>query len=185
VVGWSFKIPNAGERMVADRPLLQSGVVTFATLEPADDPCTGNTVGRRYDLDVFTGGQVTQGIIDINGDGVINTSDKITVGGVAMYASGKQLVGGASDVPLRFQLNPVGYTPPSSSSSSSSSSGGACGNFIPGWGCPGSYAGQRQRVLDVISSEFLATGGGSQLTGTSLLLPGSSSRLGWRQIFTR
>jgi type IV pilus assembly protein PilY1 len=183
--GWFFDMPNAGERMVAERPLLQSGVVTFATLEPADDPCTGNTVGRRYDLDVFTGGAVTQGIIDINGDGVINTSDKITVGGVAMYASGKQLVGGASDVPLRFQLNPVGYTPPSSSSSSSSSSSGACGNFIPGWGCPGSYAGQRQRALDVISSEFLATGGGSQLTGTSLLLPGSSSRLGWRQIFTR
>jgi len=184
--GWYFDLQSAGERMVADRPLLQAGVVTFSTLEPADDPCTGNTVGRRYDLNVFTGGRVVQGVIDINGDGLLNTSDKITVGGVDVYASGKQLVGGASDVPLRFMLNPITFTPPSSSSSSSSSSsGGACANFVPGWGCPGTYAGQRQRVLDVISSEFLATGGGSSLTGTQLLLPSSSNRLGWRQIFTR
>jgi len=183
--GWYFDLPNAGERMVADRPLLQSGVVTFSTLEPADNPCTGNTVGRRYDLDVFTGGRVTQGIIDINGDGVINSTDKITIGGVDVYPSGKQLVGGASDVPLRFQLNPISLPPPPPPGSSSSSSSGGCANFVPGWGCAGTYAGQRQRVLDVISSEFLATGGGSQLTGTQLLLPGSSNRLGWRQIFTR
>ena len=66
-LGWVFDLPASGERSVSEGPLLEAGIVTFTTLSPATDPCTGNTVGREYDISYLTGGRIDRGVFDLNG----------------------------------------------------------------------------------------------------------------------
>ena len=108
-----FDLPDNGERTASETPLLQGGILTFTTLTPADDPCTGNTVGREYDLDYLTGGVAASGVFDLNGDARIDQSDKFDIAALGSETdkpetwippSGRKLKGGASDTPLRFLL---------------------------------------------------------------------------------
>lgn len=184
-LGWLFDLPGSGERVVSDRPLLQAGVLTFTTLTPSTDPCTGNTVGKEYNLDYLTGGALKSPIFDLNGDGIINSSDYRTVtittaGGpvtIQVAPSGRQLVGGASDTPVRFKRPKQSYDP---------SSTAVCTDFVPGWGCP-SKLGPPQAcktwVQDVVSQEFMTSLTGGSLTSAPMkCLNAASGRMTWRQI---
>ncbi len=187
-LGWVFDLPSRGERVVSDRPLLEAGVLTFTTLTPSDDPCTGNTVGREYDLSYLTGGAMTTSVFDINGDGIINASDyfSITVvssSGVSTTyqapASGRLLRGGASDSPVRFSRATT--TRPAGSEAT-----GTCTDFVPGWGCPSKLRPNptcKKWVQDVVSQEFFeATNSGGTLGSVMKCLNAPSGRLVWKQI---
>jgi type IV pilus assembly protein PilY1 len=146
-LGYYFDLPGAGERIRSSAPLLSSGVVTFTTLSPASDPCTGNTLGFEYSLDFLSGGAPTNPFYQIPGasSGLI----PVTLGGQTVYvpAAGTSIPGGATDNPLRFtggsNLGESGActvpTPPPGMPSSMPGSacgggGSACPDYIPGWG---------------------------------------------------
>lgn len=188
-LGWVFDLPDNGERTSSETPLLQAGILTFTTLTPSEDPCTGNTIGREYDLDYLTGGMAVSGVFDLNGDAKIDKFDKFdiaTLGSVTdkpetwIPPSGRKLKGGASDTPLRFLLPRTQGQPNLTTY--------ACADFIPGWGCPSEMAPQRNCARwaeDVVSDESLRdtlTAGGSGLGGMKKCLPGKAGRLTWRQL---
>lgn len=63
-----------GERVVS-RPVLRGGGVTFTTLTPSDDPCTGGGVSWIMALDALGNGRLAYNYFDANGDGVIDDHD--------------------------------------------------------------------------------------------------------------
>jgi type IV pilus assembly protein PilY1 len=188
-LGWVFDLPDNGERTASETPLLQAGILTFTTLTPSEDPCTGNTIGREYDVDYLTGGMAVSGVFDLNGDAKIDKFDKFDIATLGSETdkpetwippSGRKLKGGASDTPLRFLLpRTQGQTNLTTH---------ACADFIPGWGCPSEMAPQRNCARwaeDVVSDESLRdtlTAGGSGLGGMKKCLPGKAGRLTWRQL---
>lgn len=188
-LGWVFDLPDSGERTASESPLLEAGILTFTTLTPSEDPCTGNTVGREYNIDYLTGGAAAAGVFDLNGDGKIDQSDKFDMPSLGsepgkpetrIPASGRKLSGGMSDNPKRS------YLPRSLGEANTTTH--ACPDFIPGWGCPSELAPQRncaRWVEDVVSEESLRdplTAGRSGLGGIKKCLPGKAGRLTWRQL---
>ena len=78
-----------GERVVS-RASIRSGVVTFATLTPSSDPCTGGATSWIMSLDLFSGGRLTYNYFDINGDGSTNEADYYTdIDGTKIPYSGR------------------------------------------------------------------------------------------------
>ncbi len=202
-MGWLFDLPGAGERVVANRPLIQGGVVTFTTLTPATNPCTGNTVGNMFDLNYLTGGRLTQGlggVYDLNSNQLIDGGDKFVITALGSVASnpstwvapsGQLLISGASNTPLRMELPPGLGTSGSGSGGSSSStitSTGGCSDFISGWGC---MSGLGRPVMgasfmDIVSNQNLSGNGllptGNNIDTTQLQLYVPSGRVSWHQI---
>ncbi|MFV3306617.1 pilus assembly protein [Pseudomonas sp. NY15181] len=66
-----------GERMVS-RPILRGGAVTFTSLTPSDDPCTGGGISSLIALDALGNGRLSYNYFDANGDGVIDDNDYYT-----------------------------------------------------------------------------------------------------------
>ena len=205
--GWMFDLPGSGERMIADRPLIQGGVVTFTTLTPASDPCTGNTVGRMYDIDYKSGGRVSRGnggVYDLNNDKSIDSSDKFSIsalgssdGNTATWVapSGKLLIYGASETPLRLRLpdgtgpSGVGGGGSGSPSPGTITSTGGCSDFVAGWGCMSSMGRKPLggSFMDYVSNQKLDGNGllptgGSNIDETAKSIPTLSGRVSWREI---
>jgi Tfp pilus tip-associated adhesin PilY1 len=184
--------------------MVQGGIVTFTTLTPASDPCTGNTVGRMYDLDFATGGRVVRGagaVYDIDSNHVIDSSDKFSVAGLGpglVAPSGKQLIGGASETPLRLRL-PEGMGAGGTSGGGSGGGGsgggggtitntGACTDFVPGWGCMANMGRKPLggSFMDFVSNQKLEGSGllpgGNNIDTTLKSIPALSGRVTWREI---
>lgn len=93
--GWyiDLKLSSAthgnGERVV-EEPLLRHGRVIFVTLQPSADPCDFGGSSYLMELDAKTGGRLDYAAFDANGDGLINSADRITVGGTTFAPSGKR-----------------------------------------------------------------------------------------------
>ncbi len=180
--GWVWDLPSNGERIVMDHPLLSGGVLTFDTLTPSIDPCTGNTIGMEYNLDYRTGGRAPAPVYDLSGVGnqSLNYIVGVTTGGVTLTAaqniapSGKRLSGGASDTPVRFSLPPV---------QTGTNTNAACANFIPGVGCPSQQVpgACKNLKLDCVASQII-TPGSPPMTCTRKCLGGVSGRVSWRQL---
>ncbi|WP_207887867.1 pilus assembly protein [Pseudomonas sp. 30_B] len=66
-----------GERVVS-RPVLRGGSVTFTSLTPSDDPCTGGGISWIMALDALGNGRLAYNYFDANGDGVIDDHDYYT-----------------------------------------------------------------------------------------------------------
>lgn len=204
-LGWKFDLPGSGERMIADRPMVQGGILTFTSLTPASDPCTGNTVGKMYDLDYASGGRVTRGggVYDTNGDKVIDSYDKIAVTTLGSSStdtatwiapSGKLLISGASETPLRLRLpdgsgpSGVGAGGGGSVSPSNVTITGGCNDFVAGWGCMSSLGRKPlgANYLDFVSNQKLGENNnmnvGSTMDSTSKSIPTKSGRVSWREI---
>ena len=200
--GWFFDLPGTGERVVADHPMVGGGIVTFSTLTPATNPCTGDTVGRMYDLDYLSGGRVSRGgggVFDLNNDKKIDSSDKFAVtalGGVSSNAStwiapsGKLLISGASDTPIRMRLADGVITLGSGggSTTSTTTTTGGCSDFVSGWGCQ-SGMGRKSlgaSFMDYVSNQNLAGNGllptGNNIDATQVELFVPSGRVSWREI---
>nr|WP_297460468.1 PilC/PilY family type IV pilus protein [uncultured Halomonas sp.] len=77
--GWYIYFPIDGERVV-DTPLLQGELITFSTLIPGLGFCGAEDEGYLYKLNAFNGMAFDVPVLDINGDGVVNSEDMIDVG---------------------------------------------------------------------------------------------------------
>ena len=79
--GWYIDfVDNPGER-VTSSPLVAGGIVFFTTFEPdTDDPCKAGGIARLYTAQFDSGCAPDSPVLDVNGDGVVDDSDKI--GGV-------------------------------------------------------------------------------------------------------
>ncbi|MFK8027722.1 MAG: PilC/PilY family type IV pilus protein [Gammaproteobacteria bacterium] len=76
-----------GERVIS-KPVIRLDKVTFNTIIPSDNPCTGGLGGWTMGLDVLNGARPTFSITDINGDGLIDSSDNVSYGGANVAISG-------------------------------------------------------------------------------------------------
>jgi len=76
--GWYIDFTvNSGERVTAS-PLVAGGIVFFTTFEPdIDDPCKCGGTARLYAVQYNTGCAPDSPVLDVNGDGVVDESDKI------------------------------------------------------------------------------------------------------------
>jgi type IV pilus assembly protein PilY1 len=97
---------SSGERVVST-PLLRNGRIIFTTLipVPTDDPndvCAGfDSTSWLMELDALDGSPLDSSTPpwDINGDGIIDSNDLISVGGATVAPSGKQSTVGGADTP--------------------------------------------------------------------------------------
>ena len=109
-LGWYVDLPTNGEKQVTD-PVLREGRIIFTTLIPSTDPCSPGGTGWLMELNTENGGQI-QDTFDLNGDGIVNASDRITVGGQLVGAAGVQpTTGGAMSSPIVLTSPPTSRPP--------------------------------------------------------------------------
>lgn len=193
-LGWYFDLPGSGERTRSDEPKISSGIVTFTTLTPGSDPCTGNTVGMEYNLSVLTGGAPSRAVYVFPGNstGLIPTTSLPGANGssVSVVVVGKMIAGGASDNPITFRYRPPasvvsppsGMVPPPSSPCTGTDCNSYGSPYIPGWGflmnLQGATSNMRNYMLSCHPPEF---GNGDPICEPKSL-PGQFGRLEWKQI---
>jgi type IV pilus assembly protein PilY1 len=73
-MGWKVDLPGAAEKNVTN-PILIGERVLFTTLIPDDTPCGFGGTGFVMELNYQNGGPPDGPVFDINGDGVIDSSD--------------------------------------------------------------------------------------------------------------
>jgi type IV pilus assembly protein PilY1 len=81
--GWYLDLESPveggqGERVVS-APLLRHGRVIFTTLIPFEDPCTAGGTSWIGMLDALNGARLDSPVFDVNGDGVVDSKDMITI----------------------------------------------------------------------------------------------------------
>jgi type IV pilus assembly protein PilY1 len=107
-LGWYMDLPTQGERSV-NPALVREGKVIFSTTIPASVPCEPGNDGWLMELDGFTGGRLPD-TFDLDQDGFIRSSDRLSGGGGEMAASGVK-TGGGSGVTI-LSTNPNLANPP-------------------------------------------------------------------------
>ncbi|QEE24451.1 pilus assembly protein PilY [Rhodanobacter glycinis] len=80
--------PDTGERMVTPNQFQGSLLVGTTRIPTATDPCNPSGSGWIMAIEPFTGTNPDPAFFDINGDGVINGSDVVTVGGKSYNVAG-------------------------------------------------------------------------------------------------
>ncbi|MFO7582515.1 pilus assembly protein [Guyparkeria sp.] len=85
--GWYIDLPDLGERMYEPNQY-RGGLLTGLSLVPeTDDTCSLSGASWLMTINAFTGTNVDQPFIDINGDGVVDEQDAIELDGKT-YAGG-------------------------------------------------------------------------------------------------
>jgi type IV pilus assembly protein PilY1 len=84
VRGWALTLnspvnPGRGERAVSV-PLIRNGLVIFPTIIPDTNPCNSGGSSWLMEVNSTTGGLFGTAPFDSNGDGTIDSSDKISAG---------------------------------------------------------------------------------------------------------
>jgi type IV pilus assembly protein PilY1 len=102
-MGWYMDFPNSGttigERAVFT-PLLRGGRLIFTTLIPAEDPCQFGGSSVLMVIDPATGAASEGAVIDINGDGTLNSADAMDPNATDLvYASGLKSEIGITNTP--------------------------------------------------------------------------------------
>jgi len=92
--GWYMDLPIAGER-VPFAPIVRNGRVIFMTYAPSGggNSCTAGGEGWLMELNALTGGELDNPALDINGDGVITPSDKVTFNNQQKVPGGRKFSG--------------------------------------------------------------------------------------------
>lgn len=80
--GWYMDLPATGE-MVVNSPYISDDILVASTLTPNDDPCADGVTTWLMVLNPFTGGATTDAALDLNNDGVIDSSDQYNDSSVA------------------------------------------------------------------------------------------------------
>jgi type IV pilus assembly protein PilY1 len=101
--GWYMDLPTSGERVVGD-PTLYNNRILFTTLIPDSAVCGSGGTGVLMELDAVTGSALNYPTFDVNGDGMVDSSDNLGTPGV--YGSGVL----QSSIPssVKLQKNPDG-----------------------------------------------------------------------------
>jgi type IV pilus assembly protein PilY1 len=76
--GWYFDLPDSGERMVSDLMIRDSKVI-YIGFVPELSPCGTGGNSWVMEQDACTGGRLTQAQFDINGDGMVDSRDMVTM----------------------------------------------------------------------------------------------------------
>ncbi len=76
--GWYYDLPLSGEKLVSD-PMIRLGNAVLVPFVPSDSPCTvgGDTI--VMEMDACSGARLCRPQFDINGDGVIDDNDLISI----------------------------------------------------------------------------------------------------------
>ena len=125
--GWYYDLLNgapptgapAGERVIF-QPIVKNGIVLYSSLYPFASSCLGSTGGFNITLSVTTGAIPDATVFDLNGDGLVNTSDMKTItltdGSTFKIAvSSKAIQGGSAQPPTLVSKGAgldVGYQNP-------------------------------------------------------------------------
>lgn len=88
--GWYLDLPDTGERQVNDSQL-RNGKIIFTTMIPDTTTCSYGGSGWLMELDALGGNHPRDAVLDVNGDGKINSTDMITSGGTSIPPSGKKM----------------------------------------------------------------------------------------------
>jgi type IV pilus assembly protein PilY1 len=78
-VGWTYALPAAGERVIAD-PVLWLDYALIVSQEPADNMCTVGGTAYLTALNICTGAGPEGTFFDVNGDQEVNEDDKLDDG---------------------------------------------------------------------------------------------------------
>jgi len=106
-----------GERVVSV-PLLRNGRAIFTTLIPSSLPCDAGGTGWIVEVDMVTGGQIDDAVLDVNQDSQFSDADQVTVSvdvdgdGVAesvSHVSGVQSNVGIINTPAVIPAGPIEY----------------------------------------------------------------------------
>ncbi len=181
--GWYMDLPGTGERTRSSAPRLSGNVVSFTTLMPATDPCSGNTSGTEYNLSLLTGGSPVRAVYVLPGNttGLVSTTvvPGATSQPISVVVASKTISGGASDSPAVFNSTPAATT----ITVCGGTSGVACDStFIPGWGFLRNMNGPTASAGKYSLNCFPASIGDTQPTCIRKTKPGKYGRLDWRQI---
>ena len=108
-VGWYFDLPNSGERIVSQM-IIRDGKTIFISFTPENAPCTPGGNSILHEINAANGGRLNKPVFDMNGDGIINASDMISVkdknGTVITDSAGNALMVAVSGIQREGQLQP-------------------------------------------------------------------------------
>jgi len=82
--GWYMDLTDTGERVVVN-PKIRGGILFFNTLTPESSACSYGGDGWLMAVKLENGGRPTDSVFDVNNDGEVNATDRIsgdTVGGI-------------------------------------------------------------------------------------------------------
>jgi type IV pilus assembly protein PilY1 len=106
--GWYIDLPTGtGERVVSQAEIVNTRVpgLSFSSIYPENsDPCLPAGDGYANFVDPFTGGQLQLDVLDTNGDGNVNATDKGSLP-ATQFASSVQLQIGIPTRPLTLDSN--------------------------------------------------------------------------------
>ncbi len=150
--GWAINLVQPGVNTEGERvvsfPLVRRGLVIFATITPNADPCSFGGSSRLMELDAISGGSGSSAPFDINGNGSVDSSDKVVINNQTMTASGISLGIGIFKTPAIVESNTVDYKYMSGSTGNVgkvTDAGGTAGNNSGG----GSPTGIRRSWLQL------------------------------------
>ena len=106
-IGWYFNLPITKERIVTELTLSSSTLTAISTI-PKDSMCSAGGESVLMQLDPCTGGRFSKARADINGDGLINVDDMVTIitstGESKTVAVSGELVNGRLYAPVYVSL---------------------------------------------------------------------------------
>ena len=155
---------GSGERAYIN-PIVVGTTVFFTLNIPSADQCTAGGTGSIIGLDPLTGSSPDFAVFDVNGDGLFNTADMVTTGGVS---------GAINEIKRGTLLtSPLVQTSSSTSTALDRGQTGTGGGVEEGkvGGCSGSTKGA---VSDA--------GTDTSITKTDSQFCGVSGRVTWRQL---
>ncbi|MFT3961168.1 pilus assembly protein [Propionivibrio sp.] len=84
--GWYMNLTTSTGERVVTYPILRNKRVIFTSMIPSSSPCDFGGTSWIWEFDSETGNRPSYSVFDVNGDGVINNTDyvTVTVGGVQM-----------------------------------------------------------------------------------------------------
>jgi Tfp pilus tip-associated adhesin PilY1 len=107
--GWYIDFSLAsGERVVTNPQIENGGGVVVATYQPNSNPCTSGGNSWLMVVNYATGGSFPQPMLDVNGDGSVNSTDQTATG---QNPVGLALNGVYASEPTIVQKNGPGSAP--------------------------------------------------------------------------
>ncbi|MEO6186306.1 MAG: PilC/PilY family type IV pilus protein, partial [Steroidobacteraceae bacterium] len=87
-LGWYLDLPTTGERMVVPNQFQGGALLGTSRIPDSTDVCRPSGKGFIMAINPFTGGRLEQTFFDLNGDGLFNDTDKLSVSSVLKIVSG-------------------------------------------------------------------------------------------------